>query len=60
MPTIKAGELDNFTYLLENTIFSNNNNSVWAWWLETFRTENSTSAWGIYGEYRFVNGITVC
>ena len=35
IPTLQVGELDNFTYLLENTLFSNNNNVTWGYWLES-------------------------
>ena len=51
------GELDNFTYLLENTSFSNENN--FAWWLENVRSDNSRQAWSVNGYYRTVYGNTV-
>ena len=59
IPTWKVGELDNFTYLLENTKFSSNSNSAWAWWLENTCSDNSTHAWIIYGYDRLVNNDTV-
>ena len=55
IPTWKVGELDNFTYLLENTKFASNSNSAWAWWLENARSDNSTSAWFVNGNDRNVN-----
>ena len=59
IPTWKVGELDNFTYLLENTKFSSNGNSAWAWWLENARSDNSTDAWLVDGSHRVVNNNTV-
>lgn len=59
IPTWKVGELDNFTYLLENTKFSSNGNSAWAWWLENARSDNSTDAWLVDGSHRVVNINTV-
>ena len=58
IPTWKVGELDNFTYLLENTKFASNSNSVWAWWLENARSDNSTNAWNVNGSYRYVTDNT--
>ena len=58
-PTWKVGELDNFTYLLENTKFSSNNNAAWTWWLENPRTDYSTNAWNVYGDYRSVSNAAV-
>ena len=55
IPTWKVGELDNFTYLLENTKFASNSNSAWAWWLENARSDNSAHAWLVGGDYRNVN-----
>ena len=55
IPTWKVGELDNFTYLLENTKFASNSNSAWAWWLENARSDNSTNAWGVDDSGRHVN-----
>ena len=52
--TSKGGELDNFTYLLENTIFQSNNNVAWHWWLETPLSNNSSLAWRIIGNFRGV------
>ena len=57
IPTFQVGEIDNFTYLLENTSFSNENN--FAWWLENVRSENSRQAWSVNGYYRTVCGNTV-
>ena len=57
IPTFQVGELDNFTYLLENTSFSNENN--FAWWLENVRSDNSRQAWSVNGYYRTVYGNTV-
>ena len=61
IPTWKVGELDNFTYLLENIKFSNNNgNEAWAWRLENAHADNSTDACYVHGSYRFVrNSIVV-
>ena len=59
IPTWKTGELDNFTYLLENTKFASNSNSVWAWWLENARSDNSTNAWNVNGRSRIVSYGTV-
>ena len=49
VPTWKTGELDNFTYLLENTKFSSNNNVVRVWWLENPRSVDSPDAWNVFG-----------
>ena len=54
MPTFKVGELDNFTYLMENTKFSSDSNSVWTWWLENARSDNSICAWYVNGYHRLV------
>ena len=59
IPTWKVGELDNFTYLLENTKFSSNGNAAWAWWLENARSDTSASAWRVLGDYNNVNSYTV-
>ena len=59
IPTWKVGELDNFTYLLENTKFASNSNSAWAWWLENARSDHSADAWLVGGDYRNVNSNTV-
>ena len=45
----EVGELDKFTYLFENTKFSIAGNSVWAWWLESARSDTSTYAWNVTG-----------
>ena len=45
----EVGELDKFTYLFENTKFSITGNSVWAWWLESARSDTSTYAWNVTG-----------
>ena len=56
IPTFKVGELDNFTYLLENTNFtSNNSNVTLAWWLENPRSGDSDHAWYVYGSRRNVS-----
>ena len=55
IPTLKVGELDNFTYLLENTRFASRSNSALAWWLENARSDYSTIAWNVYGNRRYVN-----
>ena len=59
IPTWKVGELDNFTYLLENTEFSSNGNAAWACWLENARSGYSTNAWAVSGDYRLVTSNTV-
>ena len=56
IPTWKVGELDNFTYLLENTKFSSNDNAAGSLWLENVRTDTSANAWSMYGSYRYVHG----
>ena len=58
IPTWKDGELDNFNYFLENTIFYNNNNSSWAWCFENPRSNNSTDIWYVRGRTRFIHGGT--
>ena len=58
IPTGKTRELDNFTYLLENTKFASNSNASYLWWLENARSDNSTSAWGVSGA-RYVGSNTV-
>ena len=58
IPTFKVGELDNFTYLLENTPFASNGNSAWAWWLENARSNNSTDTWSVFGNGRNVYDYT--
>ena len=59
VPTWKAGEIDNFVYLLENTIFSSNKNNAWAWWLESSHSVDSTIAWLVNGSTRLVGTGTV-
>ena len=59
IPTWKAGELDNFTYLLENTKFSSKSNAAWAWWLENARSDNSMNAWDVHVNVRFAYGNTI-
>ena len=59
IPDWKVGELDAFTYLLENTKFASNNNSAWAWWLENARSDNYTHAWIVYGIGRNVHNYVV-
>ena len=55
IPTWKDGELDKFTYLLENTIFTNSKNTAWAWWLENPRADLSVYAFNVNGNNRTVN-----
>ena len=55
IPSWNYGELDNFIYLLENTKFSSNNNSVLSWWLENPRIDTSTNTWGVYVYQRYVS-----
>ena len=59
IPTWKVGELDNFTYLLENTKFSSGTNEAWSWWFENPRSDTSTTAWNVDGHLRIVNHSTV-
>ena len=59
IPTWEVGELDNFTYLLENTKFASKSNSAWAWWLENARSGNSTDAWDVLGNRRHVDSSNV-
>ena len=59
IPTWKPGELDNFTYLLENTRFASNSNAIWYWWLENPCSYNSTDAWYVSCYSRIVSGSTV-
>ena len=54
IPTWKTGELDNFTYLFENTMFSNDK-FVQGYWLESPRVDYSNRVWSIYGLNRFIN-----
>ena len=51
IPTFEEGELNNFIYLLENTRFSDGNNAVWAWWLETSDSSSSSHALDVDGHY---------
>ena len=56
IPTYQIGELDNFIYLLENTIFSSSKNNAWAWWFENSRSStNSAQSWDVFGHTRGVN-----
>lgn len=60
IPTWKIGELDNFTYLLENTKFLSDKNNAWVWYLETPRSDNSLDVWNVSGNNRNVhNGLAV-
>ena len=59
IPDWKIGELDNFTYLLENTKFASNSNSAWSWWLENARSDDSAHAWHVNCSYRYAGSITV-
>ena len=54
IPTLSDGELENFIYLFENTNFFNNNNVVWAWWLESPYSLYTPNDWIIYGKMRSV------
>ena len=55
IPTWNSGELDSFTYLLENTKFSSNSNVAYALWLENARSDNFEPVWFIYSKYRYVS-----
>ena len=55
VPTFKLGELDNFTYLLENTKFASDSKSAWGWWLENARSDFSTRVWYVFSDTRNVN-----
>ena len=59
IPTWKTGELDNFTYLLENTKFASDKNNALTWWLENARSDTSASAWDVNGDGRNVQTTTV-
>ena len=59
IPDWKIGELDNFTYLLENTKFASNSNAAWSWWLENARSDDSAHAWHVNCSYRYAGSITV-
>ena len=52
IPAWQTGELDNFNYLLENTKFSNNDNTVYAFWLESPMSSLSNQNWNINGRIR--------
>ena len=55
IPTWNSGELDSFTYLLENTKFSSDSNVAYALWLENARSDNFEPVWFIYSKYRYVS-----
>ena len=55
IPTWQTGELDDFTFLLENTKFDTGNNATWAWWLENPRSDYSENARNVSGRDRDVN-----
>ena len=55
IPTGKIGELDNFTYMLENTKFSNDNIGNWGYWIESPYSENSTYAWIVFCFQRYLS-----
>ena len=55
IPTWKVGELDNFTYLLENTKFASDGNTAWSWWLENSRSDKIDSVWYVSGNGRLVS-----
>ena len=59
IPTWKTGELDNFTYLLENIKFASDKNNALTWWLENARSDTSASAWDVNGDGRNVQTTTV-
>ena len=59
IPTWNSGELDNFTYLLENTKFSSDKNNAWMWWFENPYSDNSSDAWSVNGYTRRVNYYSV-
>ena len=59
IPDWEIGELDNFTYLLENTKFASDSNSAWSWWLENTRSDISMNAWHVNCSYRYAGSITV-
>ena len=59
IPTWKVGELDSFTYLLENTKFASNSNAAWAWWHENARSDNSKEAWSVHGNDLIISNNTV-
>ena len=50
-----TGELDTCNYLMENTKYSNADNTAWAWWFENPRFGNSDIAWLVSGGTRRVN-----
>ena len=54
IPTWKKGELNSFTYLLENTKFSSSSNPAWAWWVENPRSGYPDYAWNVSGGNRIV------
>ena len=54
IPTEKIGELDNFTYLYENTKFSNGN-IAWAYWIENPYSGYSSNAMYVLGSDRYVS-----
>ena len=55
IPTWKIGELDNFTYLLENTRFSNGVINAWAYWLESASSGSEINSYCVNGFYRNSN-----
>ena len=55
IPDWKVGELDNFTYLLENTKFASDGNAAWSWWLENSRSDKIDSVWYVSGNGRLVS-----
>ena len=59
IPTLQAGELDNFNYLLENTKYSNASIGNYGYWLENPRSGNSAGAWLVHGHARDVASSTV-
>lgn len=59
IPTNKNNELLNYPYLLENTVFAQNQSKIWAWWLETPRSINSIHVWGPHGSHIALHDLTV-
>ena len=52
-------QLNKCIYLLENTKFSNDSNTAWAWWLENPLYNNSRLAWGVSGRGLYVSDYNV-
>ena len=54
-----TGELDTCNYLMENTKYSNADNTAWAWWLENPHSGSSSAACYVIGYDRDVSIHTV-